>query len=177
MEHVLDRRRDPSVFPAMVAPQPHDGDRDIIFEQYKLYVTMADEISKRRAEANRFFTTLVGGGLAAVSVVLRSASLSELNYPLVIVVAVLGIVLSIYWRDLILTYRKLNRDKFKVIHEMETKLPYAPFDREWQIVRPNDQPVGRIRYRNLTQIEANVPVAVGLGYLALLTCVIVAWAR
>ncbi len=37
------------------------SDRQILFEQYKLYVQMADNISERRNQTNRFYITLLSG--------------------------------------------------------------------------------------------------------------------
>ena len=42
-------------------------DNGIIIEQYKLYVEMADRISQRRAESNKFFITLLSSMLIVAS--------------------------------------------------------------------------------------------------------------
>ncbi|MCK4735084.1 MAG: hypothetical protein KAT65_21710, partial [Methanophagales archaeon] len=40
-----------------------------LLEQYKLYVEMADRISTRRAQTNRFYISLLSGLLALLSIV------------------------------------------------------------------------------------------------------------
>jgi len=42
-----------------------------ILEQYKLYVEMTDRISQRRDQSNRFYSALLTGLLAVISVVAR----------------------------------------------------------------------------------------------------------
>lgn len=154
-----------------------DKDKDILLEQYKLYVGMADEISKRRAEANRFFITLVGGGLAAVSVFLRKEEAARLSPLPVLVVALLGIVLCANWRSTIVSYKRLNSGKFRVIHEMEVRLPFAPYDREWAILNPQNPNPKRNRYRRLSDLEAYVPLVIAAGYLVVGSWAVVSLVR
>ena len=51
--------------------------------------------------------------------------------------AAAGLV-SLSWLLLIRSYRNLNKAKFKVISELEDRLPVAPFDREWEHAYSSD---------------------------------------
>lgn len=94
-------------------------------ELYKLAVEMADRISARRGVANTYFLT-INTGLAAL---LGAANLRWY-------VAVAGIVLCVAWWALLKSYRELNAAKFKVIVELERRLPVQVYEAEWAILRP-----------------------------------------
>ena len=122
-----------------------------LFEQYKLYVETADQISNRRQVANSFFVTINTALVALVGYLhVGSEPSGELHW----LIAVAGVVLSYMWYRLIRSYRDLNTAKFKVIHDIETVLPVSPFDAEWEAV-------GRGRIPKLllpfTHIEVGIP--------------------
>ena len=48
----------------------------------------------------------------------------------------------------------MNRAKFKVIHEMEEKLPFRAFEAEWEAADRGKNPK---KYRPYTNIESAVP--------------------
>jgi hypothetical protein len=48
---------------------------------------------------------------------------------------VLGLAICTIWVVNIRSYKQINSLKFTVIHEMEKKLPYPCYDREWQILQ------------------------------------------
>ena len=58
-----------------------------------------------------------------------------------------GIVLCYSWLRLIRSYKDLNIAKFKVVHEMEKELPFAPFYAESEAVL----------YTPFTEVEMKVP--------------------
>jgi hypothetical protein len=132
-----------------------------VLEQYKLYVGMADEISKRRHEANNYFLAINTGAIALLGVA-KEGEPSPVWY---VVVSFAGIVLCVVWRAILKSYRDLNTAKFNVIHEIESQLPLRPYDAEWTAVgRGTDQE----RYRPLSHIERAVPWVFGALYLALI---------
>lgn len=97
-----------------------------LLDQYKLYVEMADRISQRRATANTYFLSLNSAILAFVGY-LSVKETGEYNWML----ACGGIALCILWRRLIVSYTNLNTAKFKVIHNIEKRLPISPYEAEW----------------------------------------------
>ena len=120
------------------------NDKNIMFEQYKLYVDMSDKISSRRLTANTFFLTLNSAILAFQSLI----SLS-------LIIALAGIILGYMWNRLIRSYCQLNEAKFKVIHEIEKKLPYKLFDAEWEALERGKNPKV---YLSFTSIEKYIPI-------------------
>ncbi len=134
-------------------------DKTILLEQYKLYVEMADRISQRRQSANNYFLTV---NTFLLSFFAFSSSGSSNNSSLFGLISLAGITLCYVWYRLIKSYKGLNSGKFKVIHEMEKLLGYAPYDIEWE-------KLGRGKnaklYLPFTNIEPFVPGIFGALYL------------
>ena len=147
------------------------GDRysDHIMEQYKLYVEMADRVSQRRDQSNRFYVALLGA-LAAILVIAARFVLSDDGETSMFMTAVFltsgafGAILSVIWYLNIRSYRVLNSAKFEIIHELEKRLPFDGYTKEWEILRP---PEGSPKYLQLTAVEQFVPILVFATFLAL----------
>ncbi len=134
-------------------------------EQYKIYLEMADRISARRQTANSYFLTLNTVLLSLVSYISLGTEQKKWYW----LVAIVGIVLSYMWYRLIRSYKDLNTAKFKVIHEIEAKLPMAPYDAEWEAVGRGKAPD---LYLPFTHIEIYVPwVFLGLHAIVILECI------
>jgi hypothetical protein len=71
-----------------------------------------------------------------------------------VVVAIAGIAISYMWYRLVRSYKDLNTAKFKVIHEIESQLPIAPYDAEWEAVGRGKAPE---LYLPFTHVEIYVP--------------------
>jgi hypothetical protein len=125
---------------------------DHVLEMYKLYVTMADNVSSRRQSANSFFLT-VNTALVAIW---GSAKhfIGEEALSVIWLLAICGIVLCFAWYRLVRSYKDLNSAKFKVIHLIEQQLPLSPYDAEWESVgRGKNKKI----YLPFTYIEIFVP--------------------
>ena len=102
-----------------------------LLEQYKLYVQSADNASDRRIASNRYLLTLNAALVAAYG--FQSAFTERVIF--VVPIAVAGIALSLLWYSIIKSFRDLNTNKFKIIHELETYLPAALYAYEWQLAQ------------------------------------------
>ena len=138
--------------------------QDHLVEQYKLYVEMADRISARRAQSNRFYISLLSALLALLSILINRALWSSMQNALFLAVAILGLALCFLWYVTINAYRQLNSGKFKVVHEMEQYLPFNCYKREWQLLGAGEE---RKKYVLLTRVEQFVPVVLAVPYLLL----------
>ena len=128
---------------------------DHLLEQYKLYVEMADRVSQRRDQSNRFYASLLAG-MIALMVVLTRFDISEDVWAIVFLVGGLfGLFLSVVWFVNIKSYRVLNTAKFKIINELENKLPTQGYAKEWDLLR---SPIDSPKYLQLTKVEQFVPV-------------------
>jgi energy-coupling factor transporter transmembrane protein EcfT len=144
-----------------------DQKQKIIFEQYKLYVEMADRISQRRAQTNQFYLTILSALVVILSFIVSNHLYAKILNLVIVVVGVVGILLCIIWYYNIESYKQLNSGKFKVIHEMEAALPFAAYKREWEILGKGKK---RKIYFPITHIEKYLPlIMVGL-YVLLIIC-------
>jgi hypothetical protein len=120
-----------------------------LVEQYRLYVEMADNISERRQGANSYFLTVNTAVLAFVGYVTTNDTSDYLW-----LLGVAGIALSFLWYRLIRSYRDLNTAKFRVVHQIERRLPARPYDAEWiALGRGKDSKL----YKPVTHVEIGVP--------------------
>jgi hypothetical protein len=125
-----------------------------LLEIYKLHAELAESVSKQRGTANRFYM-LVLSGLA----VLFSAFLQRKNGvplgALMVGFGTFGMLLAVAWYIVIRSYRQLNSGKFKALHELEEKLAYPFFKREWDLLKEGTE---RKTYWRLTIVETFVPI-------------------
>lgn len=133
-----------------------------LFEQYKLYVELADRISARRMLANSFFVGVHTALITAFAVLLKEKMLLPSLIGLAPFLAV--ILLCFVWWRVGHSYRQLNSGKFKVVHALEQMLPVAPYDAEWIALGGGKD---RKLYLPLTHIENWVPVCFGVLYVLL----------
>lgn len=133
-----------------------------LFEQYKLYVEMADRVSARRMLANSFFVGVHTALITAFSLLLKEKVLLPTLIGLAPFLAV--ILLCLVWWRVVHSYRQLNSGKYKVVHALEQMLPVAPYDAEWDALGAGKN---RKLYLPLTHIENWVPVCFGSLYALL----------
>lgn len=134
-----------------------------LFSQYQLYVESVEKISDRRQNANNYFIT-INTVLISFLGILFQAKLLE-NIPWVkSLISVVGIIIcGIFW-FLLRSYKQLNTGKFKVIHEIEQKLPLSLYDYEWKILKEGkDSKV----YFPFSHIEMIIPWIFGAVYVIL----------
>ena len=133
-----------------------------VLEQYKLYVEMADRISQRRGLTNTFFLTLNTAIFTAVGVFWKDKPSADpwwLVFPLLVV---LGECFA--WFYLVRSYDLLNSAKYKVVGELEERLPASPYWRaEWWALGEGKD---RKKYWPLTHIEKWIPALFAFLYLA-----------
>ena len=162
----METRKDES---GLFQAQPGDygsSYRDDLFEQYKLYVEMADRVSERRSTANNFFlavnTLLISVFGAIIGKNTLSMSSSGNWFSLF---AISGIAFSTAWFYIVKSYSQLNSGKFKIIHEIEKQMPLALYKAEWIALGKGHDPK---LYRPLTHIEKFAPLSFGLIYIIIL---------
>lgn len=137
---------------------------DHFLEQYKIYVEMADRVSQRREQSNRFYVTLVAA-IVALLILAARLGVTDGVWPIIFLISGLfGIALSVVWWGNIRSYRELNTAKFAIINEMEKQLPAAGYADEWELLRPKNKPP---KYFQLTRIEQFVPALFAVLFAAL----------
>lgn len=125
-----------------------------LLEQYKLYVEMADRVSQRRDQSNRFYVTIVSALVALLAVLSRLGASDSVWAVALLIAGLFGVALSVIWLLNIRSYRTLNSAKFAIINAIERHLPAAGYRDEWQLLRLKD---GWPQYFQLTRVEQLVP--------------------
>jgi hypothetical protein len=82
----------------------------------------------------------------------------------IIIVLLLGLILCYTWYVHIESYKQLNSGRFKVIHEIECKLPFCCFTEEWELLKHGNGE----NYTRLTKVEQMVPIFFGMLFLCFL---------
>ena len=159
--------KDPDQGPSDVFSKSKDeyGERydEHLLQQYLLYVQMMDKVSERRSLANTFFLTANTAILSALGIItaIFPAKLVGGN-ALAFLAAVAPVLLCYSWYRVVRSYQQLNSGKFDVIHEIETKLPLAPYRAEWNTIGKGKDPA---KYRPLTDVEKWVPLIFAILYV------------
>ena len=142
-----------------------DDDKQELLEIYKLHAELADRVSQRREGANRLFVSLLTGTLIFLVAFLRYGAETIPIDAILIAVGVFGFCLSAAWYIIIRSYRQLNSGKFAALHELEEKLAYPFFKREWELL---EEGKSRSRYWKLTVVETILPIIFAVLYIALM---------
>lgn len=132
----------------------YQGDYELhCLDIYKLCVEMADRISARRQTNNSFFLSINTAIVAAVGYVGFGTN-KNIGAEFYGVIALAGMVLSVLWFYLILSYKNLNTHKFNVILAIEELLPLRPYGAEWDMAGKGKEP---LIYWPFTHIEKLIP--------------------
>lgn len=135
-----------------------------LLEIYKLHAELADRVSQRREGANRLHVSLLVALFALLAALLRFG-LGNAPEGLVLgIVGAVGVLLSLSWFLVIRSYRQLNSEKFRVLHDLEEHLPYQFFKKEWD---PESKGAKSNNYRRLTQVEVVLPFIFGAAFMGL----------
>jgi len=132
-----------------------------LFEQYKLYVESADQISQRRSSTNSFMLTVNAALVTLYGLTTPFKPAGVALWHLLVPVA--GILVCTAWFSLVENYRSLNSVKFKVIHELEKQLPASLYAYEWELAERGE---GKV-YKPVTHIEQWIPIVFIALYVGL----------
>ncbi|CDD58350.1 RipA family octameric membrane protein [Clostridium sp. CAG:43] len=134
----------------------NDDGKELILEQYKLYVEMADKVSERRFNVNTFFLTANSTILTVITI--KGFDVVKFSW----IITAVGIVLSYTWYYLLQSYKLLNSGKFEVIHKVEQHLPLNLYVFEWEVLGEGKE---RAKYWPISHIEKILPVLFGIIYI------------
>lgn len=138
-------------------------EKEILFEQYKLYLQSIENISERRTSANNYFLSVNAAILTAIGLSFELNGIEDFSWIRAGIPA-FGCVLSIIFYFLINSYKQLNSGKFKVLHEIENELPLNLYDYEWTLLGRGKN---KRKYFPFSHIEKWIPIMFGLLYVLL----------
>lgn len=170
---MIDKQQDAAASTLLRVPADTYGDsyQAHLLEQYKLYLEMADRISQRRQSANSFFLSIHTGLLALLGIIIEKGT-PPYSLALVLLISVPALVLVFCWYRLVRSYKDINTAKFRVVHEMESHLPTAPYDAEWKAVGEGKD---KKLYLPFTLIEVWIPWLFAAIHMAFMIWLAFTW--
>lgn len=137
---------------------------DHYLEQYRMYLHIFNSTTDRRNKSNEFF---LGLNTAIIGVLgyLETKDFSASSSVIFLFAPLVGIAICYCWYQIIMSYKMLSRAKFKVIHEVEEKLPLSLFKTEWELL---GRGVDFTKYRKISSIEKNIPIVFIMLYAVIL---------
>lgn len=143
--------------------EPNVNNIEILFEQYKMFVETAEQVTNRRQKLNQYYITALTG-LIGIPYALGIDIFKEVSI-LTLFIGFIGCVMSILWIVNLISAKQLNKAKFEIIQEIEIRLPYKLYTKEWEfLAKGKDSKI----YLEATKIEIFVPIILGLPYFGLL---------
>ena len=142
----------------------NDTDRNELLEIYKVHAELADRVSQRREGANRLYVSLLAGLAAFLAVLIRFGVGGVPVQVVLVSVGLAGAALSASWYVVLRSYRQLNTGKFQALHELENRLAYPFFRREWELLGEGED---KSRYWRLTVVEVGLPCIFFVLFVAL----------
>ena len=141
-----------------------DQKQQELLEIYKLQAELADRVSQRREGANRLYVSLLIGLALFVAALLRFGADGVSADAVLFWAGVLGTVLATSWYVVIRSYRQLNTGKFSALQDLESRLAYPFFTKEWELLGEGGK---RRRYWKLTVVETALPCVFALLFAGL----------
>lgn len=135
---------------------------DHYLEQYRIYLHIFNSTHDRLGKSNDFFLGLNTAIIAALGY-LESRGGSH-NSTIFLFSPFVGIAICYCWYQIINAYRKLNKTKFSIIHEVEKKLPISLFEKEWELLGKGKD---RKKYYPLSLIERKIPIIFIVLYIVI----------
>ncbi|TRZ94941.1 hypothetical protein D4R78_05235 [bacterium] len=137
--------------------------RSHLLAQYQLYVESAEKISDRRQNANNYFITINTVLVSFLGALFQVKLFGNILWVKSLI-PVIGIIICVIFWYLLRSYKQLNTGKFKVIHEIEQRLPLALYDYEWHVLKEGKD---KKTYYPFSHIEMIIPWVFGVIYLIL----------
>ena len=137
--------------------------KDHLFSQYQLYIESVEKISDRRQNANNYFITINTVLISFLGVLFQAKLLENISWVKSLV-SFVGIIICVVFWFLLRSYKQINTGKFKVIHEIEQKLPLGLYDYEWNVL---EEGKNNKVYFPFSHIEMIIPWVFGAVYVVL----------
>ena len=123
-------------------------------EIYKLHAELADRVSQRRLGTSRIYISVLVGLLLFLGGLLKFGEIDRQDGLLLCLVGVMGALFAVSWDRVIRAYEQLNTGKFQALRELEGKLVYQFFEREWHFLGQGED---ASKYMKLSKVERSGP--------------------
>lgn len=142
-------------------------DKEVLLEQYKVFLKTSEDLVARRQSVNNFYISVNSALMGALGMIWALDILSIYKLFVGILLAIVGIVLSISWIKLLSSYGDLNGSKMKIISYIEKQLPASLYDAEWQALSDK---LNKKKYVSFTNSEKRIPYLFIAVYVCALAC-------
>lgn len=150
--------------------QPIDESNiSFLFEQYKMFLQTSETLVERRQTVNNFYISVNSALVALFGAILAFNIDIKYKFVLSCIFAFVGIVLSVSWIKILVSYGDLNASKMKIIRGIEKQLPASLYDTEWQALSDK---LNKKKYISFTSNEKRIPKIFIFIYSAILIAVI-----
>ena len=108
------------------------------YDEYKFVVEMTDKLSERRQKLHSIFETMLTALLALAYFIFRNETLEAWpRKSALVIIALLGISISLVWDGIIKSYKELIDFRFQVLMRMEDQLKNSVriYRTEWEYFR------------------------------------------
>ena len=121
------------------------------FDLYALYLDTAEKVSDRRWQANTWLLSVNSALVGLYGYIDKTSTAVNKTFEAWCwAIPLTGILVSLTWITLLISFRKLNTAKFELLHEIEKEFPILLFKREQEIYNK----LGRTSF---SKIETNIP--------------------
>jgi len=131
-----------------------------LLKQYTSYVTMLIKTISRRDTSNRFYIILLSGLFALISVLIQASFIDNFQNYLLLALGIIGLAICCLWFISVISFGKLTKAKYDTLRDMEKKLPYLSYHKEWELLKKN-------KYVYVTKVERCIPIIFGIFYFIL----------
>lgn len=132
-----------------------DDNVELIAEMWEKTVETADSVTDKRISASNFYMTI---DTALIGLLYFVSNWWDYT------VAAVGLIIAVLWFFSVQNYRYLSSAKWKVVNDLEKKLPVKPFTYEWKVLTHRKH----YRYFQVTKIERIMPLLFGLLFLLII---------
>jgi hypothetical protein len=142
-------------------------DKGILLEQYKIFLQTSEDLVTRRQNVNNFYISINSALIAAFGLIWALNILPVYKFLSGVLLAAVGIILSVSWMKLLASYGDLNSSKMKIISHIEKQLPASLYDAEWKAL---SDILNKRKYVSFTNSEKKVPALFIVVYICVSIC-------
>lgn len=142
-------------------------DKDILLEQYKLFLQTSEDLVARRQNANNFYISVNSALMGVWGMIWALNILPLYKFFIGLLISMVGVILSLSWIKLLSSYGNLNGSKMKIISYIEKQLPVSLYDAEWEALSDR---LNKKKYVSFTDSEKRIPILFIAVYICALIC-------
>ena len=136
---------------------------DHYLEQYRIYMHVFNTTTERRVRFNEFFLGINTAIMGILGYLQIKGVVDEINGRVIFLTApFVGVAICYCWYNIINSYSQLNRAKFKVIHNVEKKLPLSLYETEWEFLGKGKD---LTKYKPISHTERYIPIIFTILYI------------